>query len=70
MLSSVFCKFLKIITLPTHPKFFFLFFFSSANSPHPAKTSACFTLGSAGGKREKKTGAGDFFFTLNAVPNL
>lgn len=54
MLSSVFCKFKKIITLPTHPKFFFLFFFSSANSPHPAKTSACFTLGSAGGKRKKK----------------
>lgn len=27
MLSSVFCKFLKIITLPTHPKFFFFSFF-------------------------------------------
>lgn len=52
---------LKNYNPPHPPQVFFLFFFSSANSPHPAKTSACFTLGSAGGKR-KKNWCRRFFF--------
>lgn len=61
---------LKNYNPPHPPQVFFFFSFFHLLILHTLPKPALALHWGAREEREKKTGAGDFFFTLNAVPNL